>query len=342
MHVRTSLHQTLLPILSRLALSAQETATVNIQMVAATTFVVCLASGAVAHAETALRESPPWPPSTTGQNSSYRIAGKETLIELAPDTVLGYDSLRRANPSIDPWLPKSGDEILLPHFAIVPDEVVPGITINLPEYRLYFLADDREGCRLQTFPAGIGSEQFPTPTGVYAVGTKIVNPWWKVPADIRKERKLPAVVPPGKDNPLGGYWLGISGRGIGIHGTNEPFGIGRLSSHGCIRLYPNDAERLFAEVARGTSVRIINQPIKLGIKLNTLFLEVHPRLYGLQIDPLAEIVRQIERLAWWGEIDWREVEMVLQEERGVPRAIGYRQADTARPNMVSSNSSVSK
>ena len=329
MHVRTSFHQTLLPTLSRHTLSPRETASVGFRMVAAMTLVVCLAPGAVTHAETDPRESQPWPPSTTGQNSSYRIVGKETLVELAPETVLGYDSLRRANPAIDPWLPKPGDEVLLPHFTIVPDEVVPGITINLPEYRLYFLSDNTEGCQLQSFPAGIGSEQFPTPTGVYTVGTKIVNPWWKVPTDIRKERKLPAVVPPGKDNPLGGYWLGISGRGIGIHGTNEPFGIGRLSSHGCIRLYPADAEKLFPAVAIGTRVRIINQSIKLGIKLDALFLEVHPRLYGQEIDPLAVVLHQIERLEWRGEVDWREVELSIQEARGIPRVIGFYRSRTA-------------
>lgn len=264
-----------------------------------------------------------WPTVMIGQNGSYRITKQETLIEIAPRSFLGYESLRKANPAVDPWLPNDGDEILLPHFSIVPDEVTPGITINLPEYRLYFVGDDTEGCRLHSYPVGIGSAETPTPTGTFTVGSRVANPWWKVPQDIRKERKLPRVVPPGKDNPLGAFWLGISVRGIGIHGTNEPFGIGRLSSHGCIRLYPDDAKELFPRVANGTKVRIINKPIKLGIKLDTLFLEVHPFLYGLDSDGMAEVLHQAEKLEWRWKIDWREVDVVLREARGTPRAIAF-------------------
>jgi len=265
-----------------------------------------------------------WPTAMIGQNASYRIGSRETLIEIAPHSLLGYESLRKANPDIDPWLPKDGEEVLLPHFAIVPDAVAPGITINLPEFRLYFVAEDPEGCHLESYPVGIGAENTPTPTGTFNVRNKVVNPWWKVPEKVRKERRLPRVVAPGKNNPLGAYWLGISGKGLGIHGTNEPFGIGRLSSLGCIRLYPDDAKELFPRVATGTKVRIINQPVKLGIKLDALFLEAHARLYGQENNGIAEILQQMERLDWrWG-IDWREVETVLREARGIPRVIAYR------------------
>lgn len=265
-----------------------------------------------------------WPTTMVGQNASYRVVSRETLIEIAPRSLLGYESLRKANPDVDPWLPKDGTEVLLPHFAIVPDEVAPGITINLPEYRLYFVDEDHEGCRLKSYPVGIGGENTPTPTGTFAVRNRIINPWWKVPEIVRKERKLPRVVAPGKDNPLGAYWLGISGKGLGIHGTNEPFGIGRLSSLGCIRLYPDDAAELFPRVATGTTVRIINQPIKLGIKLDALFLEAHTRLYGQENNGIAEVLQQLEKLDWrWG-IDWREVETVLRDSRGIPRAIAFR------------------
>lgn len=265
-----------------------------------------------------------WPTATIGQNASHRVGNRETLIEIAPRSLLGYESLRKANPGVDPWLPKDGAEVLLPHFAIVPDEVAPGITINLPEYRLYFVAEGPEGCRLKSYPVGIGGENTPTPTGTFTVRNRIVNPWWKVPEDVRKERRLPRVVAPGKDNPLGAYWLGISGKGLGIHGTNEPFGIGRRSSLGCIRLYPEDAKELFARAATGTTVRIINQPIKLGIKLDALFLEAHARLYDQENNGIAEILQQLEKLDWrWG-INWREVETVLREARGIPRAIAFR------------------
>jgi len=310
--------------------------------IAAAVLLLCTLTGAA----TTTAAPPPgtpeegsWPAAMTGRNGSHLIAGQETLIEIAPRSFLGYEALRKANPAIDPWLPNIGEEVLLPHFTIVPDEVAPGITINLPEYRLYFVREDAEGCHLRSYPVGIGSEKNPTPTGTFTVGTRIINPWWKVPQDLRKERRLPQVVPPGKDNPLGAYWLGISGRGIGIHGTNEPFGIGRLSSHGCIRLYPDDVKLLFPRVASGTRVQIINKPIKLGIKLNALFLEAHPRLYGQEGDALAEVLHQAEKLDWrWG-VDWQEVAMILRETRGTPRVIAFRPEGVALATAPHSRSS---
>src|SRR4030066_258411 len=60
-----------------------------------------------------------------------------------------------------------------------------------------------------------------------------------------------------------------------IHGTNKPYGVGRRVSHGCIRLYPEDIPKLFQSVPNGVSVTIARQPVKVGIKNNKVYIEVH-------------------------------------------------------------------
>ena len=64
------------------------------------------------------------------------------------------------------------------------------------------------------------------------------------------------VIPPGKANPLGTRWIGLSRKGYGIHGTNNPRSIGRRASHGCIRMRNRDVEELFEMVAVGDRVEI--------------------------------------------------------------------------------------
>ena len=58
-----------------------------------------------------------------------------------------------------------------------------------------------------------------------------------------------AYMPPGEDCPVGSRWMGLSH--YGLHGTHAPMGVGRLVSHGCIRHYPEDIEKLFDHHPRG-------------------------------------------------------------------------------------------
>lgn len=269
-----------------------------------------------------LREAP-WPSAFIGNNRGYRISSSETLTELARSAQVGYAELCAANPQIDPWLPSDGATVILPGFRIVPDAVAPGITINLPEYRLYFVGKEAGEMRLRSYAVGIGAEGDETPLGQFKVREKLVKPTWQVPLKVRKARRLPKRVPPGPDNPLGEFWLGVTRNGVGIHGTNEPFGVGRRSSRGCIRLYPEDIGDLFARVPIGTPVTIIDQPFKLGVRDQTLFLEAHPRVRPGKIDPLTVVLQRIERLEWHGSIDWEKVHKVIEESTGRPTAIGY-------------------
>ena len=104
-----------------------------------------------------------------------------------------------------------------------------------------------------TWPIGIGAEEVPSPVGPFTVRSKDVNPTWVVPESILRTMTNPRrVVPPGPDKPLGDYRIRLSIETYAIHGTNDPWTVGRLTTHGCIRLYPEDIADLFQLVAPGT------------------------------------------------------------------------------------------
>ncbi len=211
-----------------------------------------------------------------GKNQTYIIKAKETLIKLAREYDIGYNEIIAANSTIDPWVPEKGTRILIPTSWLIPEILDDGILINLSEMRLYYFFTINRKRYIRTFPIGIGRQGLSTPTGTFEITLKLKDPTWHVPDNIRKEQpELPSFIPPGPDNPLGRYWLQLSINGYGLHGTNRPFGIGRSVSHGCIRLYPEDIEVLFRYVKPGTKVKIIDEPVKVGMFDNKVYIEVH-------------------------------------------------------------------
>jgi len=196
-----------------------------------------------------------------------RVQNEETLRDIARAYDLGYDDIAAANPGLDPWTPDEGERVILPLAHVLPDAPREGIVINLAARRLFYFPPAAEGEPQQvvTHPIGIGREGWSTPLGKTEVAQKHVSPPWTVPASIRRERAaegdpLPAVVPPGPDNPLGSHALRLGWSSILIHGTNKPAGIGMRVSHGCIQLYPEDIVTLFADVPVGTPVMVVDQP----------------------------------------------------------------------------------
>ena len=258
-------------------------------------------------------------PQIVGKNRPYYLGPDEDLIRLAWRGGLGYKALLHANPGVDPWLPKPGTEITLPYSMILPAGLTPGITINLAELRLYFIWEENRQLRVRAYPISVGAEGLDTPEGLFSVKNRVQNPSWTAPASVREERPDgPLTIPPGPDNPLGDYWIGLSIPGYGIHGTNKPLGVGRRVSHGCIRLYPDDVKDLFPRVKVGTPVRIIYQPIKMAITDGVLLAEIHDDYLGRVEDPLNETLRLRHSLDWNGPIDWQTLEKALEETRGIP------------------------
>lgn len=254
-----------------------------------------------------------------GQSLPYVAGSDETLIELAVRAGLGYRNLVTANPGVDPWLPESGTILTLPFAAVVPQSATAGITVNLAELRLYYLWEEEGRLRVRIYPIGIGREGWDTPPGHYHVASRAKDPSWTPPPSIRKENSaLPVTIPPGPDNPLGGYWIGLSEHGLGIHGTRKPYGVGRRVSHGCMRMYAEDIEDLYHRVRDGTPVRIINQPVKLGLRDGQVFLEAHPDSTGVNPEPLVEVKHQKEALPPGLSLDSALLLRVLDERRGYP------------------------
>jgi len=158
-----------------------------------------------------------------------------------------------------------------------------------------------------------------------------VNPSWVPPASIRKEQAqagnpLPRVVPPGPENPLGDFAMRLGMPGYLIHGTNKPYGVGMRVSHGCVRLYPEDIEQLFARASVGNPVRIINQPYLAGWRSGVLYLEAHAPMQGKAKQAEAELRSLLARVEKQAEernvaIDWKRVQEILQRKDGIPAPI---------------------
>lgn len=210
---------------------------------------------------------------------------EDTLVEIARQAGIGLEQMERTNPGVDMWLPGAGTKVTIPSQYVLPNAPREGLVLNLPEMRMYYFPPRRAGqpAQVQTFPIGIGRETWETPLGKTRITSKVKDPVWRPPESIRKEHAakgdpLPMIVPAGPDNPLGRYAMGLGIPGYLIHSTNKPIGVGMRVSHGCIRMLPEDIERLFPQLPVGTPVNIINQPVKVGWYGGKLYMEVHPPL----------------------------------------------------------------
>lgn len=263
-----------------------------------------------------------------GERTSIIATYEDTFVSLARRYNLGFEGIVQANPGIDPWLPGEGTEIILPTQFVLPNAPRKGIVINLPELRLYYFPDGDEG-RVITHPISIGRMDWGTPLGVTSVQSKVMNPTWYPPESIRNEheadnRPLPAVVPPGPDNPLGKHAMRLALPGYLIHGTNKPSGVGMRVTHGCIRMFPEDIEALFETIPVGTQVRIVNQPIKLGRSGSEFYVEAHPPLTEKAPEEgwsSTELTRAYVATVEEGQgagFNWELAERIAANSRGIP------------------------
>ncbi|MFO7278570.1 MAG: L,D-transpeptidase family protein, partial [Pseudomonadota bacterium] len=207
---------------------------------------------------------------------------EDTLSDIARRFNLGYEEIVRANPGVDPWLPGEGTRIVLPTQFVLPNAPREGVVINVAAMRLFYFPKRKEGEKqvVYTHPIGIGKVGWATPEGVTKIVRRQKDPVWRpTPSIIREHRKngeeLPPVVGPGPDNPLGRHALYLGWPSYLIHGTNKPAGVGLRSSHGCIRLYPEDVALLFDIVPDGTKVRVVNQPFVFGWRDGQLYLQAY-------------------------------------------------------------------
>lgn len=270
-----------------------------------------------------------------GEMINYKAVYEDTLVQLARDHDLGFVEVRAANPYIDPWLPGAGKEIILPIMNLLPDAPRDGVVINLPEMRLYAFV--KPGQPPVTHPIGIGRVGLNTPVGTTYIAAKKENPDWRPTKRMRDEDpKLPAIVRAGPENPLGTNILYLGWPEYAIHGTNKPFGIGRRVSSGCIRLYPEDIKTLYDKIKQGTSVTIVDQPVKAAWIDDKLYLEVHltidqadamERKGGLPDYRISDAEMQViikKAGDSFKDLNWSVIRKVIRARNGYPIVIAHR------------------
>lgn len=262
----------------------------------------------------------------------YKAKYEDTFIHLARRNGLGFVEMRAANPGIDPWIPGEGTELIIPAQHLLPDVPHRDVVINLPEMRIYaFVNGDNPPL---SYPIGIGREGLSTPVGHTTVVRKAVNPIWRPTDRMRREKpELPAEVLPGPENPMGTRALYLGWSQYAIHGTNKPYGIGRRSSSGCIRMYPESVLEFFERIPVGTKVTVVNQPLKLAWIGDELLLEAHPDLeQAIKMEESGVIEHQKLSDADMGRImkvagpfqdylNWPKIRTAIRERRGYPIVI---------------------
>jgi L,D-transpeptidase ErfK/SrfK len=263
------------------------------------------------------------------------IGKDDTLPDIARRFDVGYEEMLTANPGVDPWLPGVGKEVVVPTQFILPAAPHQGVVVNVAAMRIFYYPPHKKGEpeTVYTHPIGIGKVGWKTPEGSTKIVSRQKDPVWVVPKSVREEHQengeqLPAQVPAGPDNPLGQYEFRLGWPSYLIHGTNKPYGVGMRSSHGCMRLYPEDIAVFFDLIPIGTKVTVVNQPYLFGWRDGTLYLQA----YSVMEDDsrnwskdrkrlLAKLVHPKERgkiSQHDAEIDWQRVGDLAHSPRAVP------------------------
>jgi lipoprotein-anchoring transpeptidase ErfK/SrfK len=118
------------------------------------------------------------------------------------------------------------------------------IVVSIPDRKLVLMEN---GAVKRIYPVAVGKPSTPSPGGQFTIVRRVSDPTYSHHGKI---------VAPGPTNPVGSRWMGLSTKGYGIHGTNEPNSIGKAASHGCIRMARADLEELYALVEVGDAVEI--------------------------------------------------------------------------------------
>ena len=221
------------------------------------------------------------------------------------------------------------------------------MVINIAAMRIFYYPPHKAGEPqvVHTHPIGIGRVGWATPVGMTKIVRRQKDPVWHVPASVRKEHRengeiLDAVVAAGPDNPLGRHAFYLGWPSYLIHGTNKPYGVGLRSSHGCIRLYPEDIAEFFDMIPVGTKVRVVNQPYLFGWHGGQLFFQAFNVLEDdardwkkaqktlLTKSFAARLQKELKERN--ESVDWDKVAALDHSPRGIPVAISDETASLER------------
>jgi L,D-transpeptidase ErfK/SrfK len=259
-----------------------------------------------------------------GSVFGYRVQAGDTLTRIGARFGADVALLLRENGLQENRPLKIGQVLRIDNRHIVPTSLEEGIVINLPQRMLFRM---RGGKLDKAYPVGVGKPDWPTDMGDFTIVSRQEGKTWFVPPSIQEEmaregEEVRAQVPPGPDNPLGRYWLGLSLPGLGIHGTIAPESIYQFQSHGCIRLHPDDAAEMFATTNKGEPGTILYQPVLLyRAPDNKIFLEVHRDIYRKGIDANGLIQELAASVRVDKAIDWKKAAEVIAAREGLARDI---------------------
>lgn len=148
------------------------------------------------------------------------------------------------------------------------------IVVSLEDRKLALVED---GQVKKVYSVAVGKPSTPSPVGTFTIERRVANPTY------HHDGKT---ILPGPGNPVGTRWMGLSKRGYGIHGTNEPKSIGKAASHGCIRMAKADLEEFYEMVAAGDTVELVGQRN-----------EETAQLFGGGVNPAAAATAQATQTA---------------------------------------------
>jgi L,D-transpeptidase ErfK/SrfK len=277
-----------------------------------------------------------------GYVQKVTVGKDDTMPDIARRFDVGYEEILLANPGVDAWLPGVGREVVVPTQFVLPAAPHEGVVVNVAAMRIFYYPPHKKGepQLVYTHPIGIGRVGWKTPEGTTKIVSRQKDPVWVVPKSVREEHaedgeKLPAVVPAGPDNPLGQYAFRLSWPSYLIHGTNKPYGVGMRSSHGCMRLYPEDIAVFFDLIPIGTKVTVVNQPYLFGWRDGVLYMQAYAvmeddsrdwnsnrkRLLSNLLNPKQrqKIGQRIEGQD--KDIDWQRVGDLAHAARAIPVAV---------------------
>ncbi len=202
-------------------------------------------------------------------DKEYR-APRDARIAITPDRIRVAPHLVGRRVEVNPLtaaIEKALKDPVLPRFfqpkrAAVKAKVTRGtlkktyrtvLTVNRSTFKLRLFKELKLS---KTYSIAVGAAGHDTPSGLYTIANKAVNPVWNVPNSPWAGSLAGTTVPGGApNNPLKARWLGITD-GVGIHGTSEDWSIGTRASHGCLRMHVKDVIDLYPRVPVGTTVLI--------------------------------------------------------------------------------------
>ena len=184
-----------------------------------------------------------------------RVAYETPLELLAEKFHMDKEFLKALNPDAD--FGKAGTKITV--IVAGADDMKPKVArIEVDKSRDAVRAYAEDGSLLASYPATVGSSQFPSPSGTMKVNAVAPDAKYYFDPEGREwgpDKQL--TIPAGPNNPVGGIWIDLSKEGYGIHGSPDPNLIGKTASHGCVRLTNWDAEELAGAVEEGASVEFV-------------------------------------------------------------------------------------